>query len=80
MQKIPLTNLVPRNNFLTFAINAGVSRVSAEKMIEHLISKKDKLIALANESLLPGEMKEALVSLIISRTEVLKKTKMPKEE
>ena len=71
---------ITRNNFLTFAINAGVSRVSAEKMIEHLISKKDKLIALANESLLPKEMKEALVSLIILRTEVLKKTKMPKEE
>ena len=54
-----------------FAETCGMTRSSAEKMIVMLVSKKEKLLAMCQNSLLPGQLKERLASLIEERARIL---------
>lgn len=62
---------IRRKDFLLFAETCGMTRSSAEKMIVMLVSKKEKLLAMCQNSLLPGQLKERLASLIEERARIL---------
>ena len=62
---------IHRKDFLLFAETCGMTRSSAEKMIVMLVSKKEKLLAMCQNSLLPGQLKERLASLIEERARIL---------
>ncbi|MBQ9009015.1 MAG: HipA domain-containing protein [Clostridia bacterium] len=62
------TNL-HRDDFLLFAENAGISRKAADAMIRKLLSFVSKWEALCESSLLPPDMKQALIVLIHARVE-----------
>lgn len=62
---------IQRNDFLIFADECGISRNSAVKMIAMLISKKDKLIDMCRNSLLPEYLKERFITLMEARIKVL---------
>lgn len=59
-----------KKDFLVFADECGITRVSAEKMIAMLVSKKEKFIAMCNASLLPAHLKERFANLIEERMSV----------
>lgn len=61
-----------RNDFLLFADKCGISRVSAEKMIEKIVSMKETYIAMCQASLLNEKLKQRFVNLIGERCEALK--------
>ena len=48
-----------------------MTRGSAEKMITILVSKKEKLLAMCQNSLLPESLQERLASLIEERAGIL---------
>ena len=48
---------IRRKDFLIYAEKCGISKVSAEKMIESIVKKKDKFINMCMESLLPEHLK-----------------------
>ena len=56
-----------KNDFLIFADECGISRSAAEKMIHKLVSMKQTMISLCNESLLPEELKERMIALLEHR-------------
>ena len=58
---------IRRKDFLVFAEKSGMTRGSAEKMIAMLVSKKEKLLAMCQNSLLPEALQEALAILIEER-------------
>ena len=60
-----------RKDFLLFADTCGLPRVSAEKMMAKLVSQKDHLIKMCNESFLPEPYKERFTALMEERTRVL---------
>ena len=60
-----------RKDFLLFADTCGLPRVSAEKMMAKLVSQKDQLIKMCNESFLPEPYKERFTALMEERTRVL---------
>ena len=60
-----------RGDFLKFAGSCGISHAAAEKMIALLLEKEQKLLALCDESFLPGEMKQTFRELIAARCGVL---------
>lgn len=62
---------IRRKDFLVFAEKCGMTRGSAEKMIAMLVSKKEKLLAMCQNSLLPESLQERLASLIEERASVL---------
>lgn len=62
---------IRRNDFLTFAENAGLDRKQAEKMIAKIVSMCDTYLALCRESYLPEDMKTAFEELICKRIENL---------
>ena len=62
---------IRRKDFLVFAQECGITRDSAEKMIAMLASKKEKILAMCQSSLLPEHLKERLASLIEERTGIL---------
>ena len=62
-----------RNDFLTFAENAGITHDAAEKILGKVASLADTYIALCKDSYLPEDMKAALEALILARTKNLKK-------
>ena len=62
---------IRRKDFLVFAEKCGMTRGSAEKMIAMLVSKKEKLLNMCQNSLLPEHLKERLASLIEERANVL---------
>ena len=64
------TNL-RRKDFLVFAQECGMARSAAEKMIAMLVSRKEKLLAMSQDSLLPEHLKEQLARLIEERAGIL---------
>ena len=62
---------IRRKDFLVFAEECAMTRSSAEKMIAMLVSKKEKLLAMCQNSLLPEHLKERLASLIEERAGIL---------
>lgn len=64
---------IRRKDFLIFADTCGISRISAEKMIAGLAAKKDRFIAMCNESFLPAHLKERFTDLIRERSKVFEK-------
>ena len=64
------TNL-RRKDFLVFAEECGMARSAAEKMIAMLVSRKEKLLAMNQDSLLPEHLKEQLARLIEERVGIL---------
>ena len=65
-------NNLRRKDFLLFADNCNLNRKSAEKMIDKVISLKDKYIKICNDSLIPNDLKQSFVTLIEKRCERLK--------
>lgn len=64
-------NIIQIQLELLLAEICGMTRSSAEKMIAMLVSKKEKLLAMCQNSLLPGQLKERLASLIEERARIL---------
>ena len=62
---------IHRKDFLVFAEGCGMTRSSAEKMIAMLVAKKEKLLAMCQNSLLPEHLKERLANLIEERAGLL---------
>ena len=62
---------IRKTDFLVFADSCGITRTSALKMIASIASCRDKFIKMCDESLLPEDMKENLISLIINRITAL---------
>ena len=60
-----------RKDFLVFAQECGMARSAAEKMIAMLVSRKEKLLAMSQDSLLPEHLKEQLARLIEERVGIL---------
>lgn len=61
---------IRRKDFLVFADECGIPHSSAERMIAMLVSKKEKFIAMCNDSLLPTHLKESFANLIEERMSV----------
>lgn len=60
---------IKRKDFLVFADGCGLTQSAAGKMIDMLVSKKQKLLDMCAASLLSEEMKEQLSMLIEKRTD-----------
>lgn len=63
---------IRRNDFLKFAESSGISKEAAVKMINKVISMKDKYCSLCEEAYLPESMKNMLKSLMEERICALK--------
>lgn len=63
---------IRRKDFLVFADGCGITKSSAEKMIEQLISMTSEFIKMCDDSFIPKDMKESLKELINARVSVLK--------
>lgn len=61
---------IRKKDFLVFADECDISRSSAEKMINKLVSMKSMFIAMCSESLLPEDLKEQFVLLIEERSKI----------
>lgn len=60
-----------KNDFLKFADTCGIPAAAARKMIAALVKCVPDFVKIAEESVLPTELKTALVSLMTGRAEVL---------
>ena len=63
---------IRKGDFLKFADTCGITRQTAEKLIENLVKLTPKWIVMCENSLLPDELKDRLKKIITERTEVLK--------
>lgn len=63
---------IRKKDFLIFADECGITRATAEKLIESLVKQTPKWILMCEDSLLPAELKSRLAAVIIERTMVLK--------
>lgn len=63
---------IRKGDFLKFADVCGITRPTAEKMIDKLVKLTPKLIVMCDNSLLPDELKDRLKKIITARAEVLK--------
>ncbi len=62
---------IRKKDFLIFADECGISRISAEKMINSLTKKKDKLLQMCEESYLPEHLKKQFCELLEERIAIL---------
>lgn len=62
---------IRKGDFLKFADTCGITRQTAEKLIENLVKLTPKWIAMCENSLLTDKLKDRLKKIIIERTEVL---------
>lgn len=62
---------IRKGDFLKFADTCGITRQTAEKLIENLVKLTPKWIAMCEKSLLTDKLKDRLKKIIIERTEVL---------
>lgn len=63
---------IRKGDFLKFADVCGITRPTAEKMIDRLVKLTPKWIVMCDNSLLPDELKDRLKKIIAERAEVLK--------
>lgn len=62
---------IRKGDFLKFADTCGITRPTAEKLIENLVKLTPKWLDMCKKSLLPDELKERLSKIIIERMEGL---------
>lgn len=60
-----------KGDFLKFADTCGITRQTAEKLIENLVKLTPKWLSMCEKSLLPDELKERLKKIITERTACL---------
>ena len=60
-----------KGDFLKFADTCGITRQTAEKLIENLVKLTPKWLSMCEDSLLPNELKERLKKIITERAEIL---------
>lgn len=60
-----------KGDFLKFADTCGITRQTAEKLIENLVKLTPKWLSMCEKSLLPDELKERLEKIITERAETL---------
>ncbi len=63
---------IRKKDFLVFADVCGITRTTAEKLIENLVALTPKWLVMCENSLLPTELKSRLIAIISERTAVLK--------
>lgn len=63
---------IRKGDFLIFADVCGITRPTAEKMINNLVELTPKWIVMCDNSLLPDELKDRLKKIITERAEALK--------
>ena len=63
---------IRKGDFLKLADICGITRPTAEKMIDKLVKLTPKWIVMCDNSLLPDELKDRLKKIITARAEVLK--------
>ena len=64
---------INRKDFLLFAEQIGIEKISAEKMLAKVINEKENFISMVDESYLSKQMKDALKALISTRIKSLNK-------
>ncbi|MDO4961203.1 MAG: HipA domain-containing protein [Eubacteriales bacterium] len=64
---------IRRNDFLHFADTIGISRKSAEKLIDQIVKREEIYIEMCRASYMPTDMKEAMETLIRERLDILRK-------
>ena len=62
---------IGRKDFLAFAEQIGIEKISAEKMLEKVIKEKDAFLTMTGESYLPEPLKRRLKELISTRIKLL---------
>lgn len=62
---------IGRKDFLLFAEQIGIEKITAEKMLAKVISEKDVLLAMTDESYLREALKNRLKELIFTRIKIL---------
>lgn len=67
---------IHRKDFLTLAEHCDIPKKAAERMIEQVISRKDKIISICEESLLSKDQKQKTINLILSRINVLQRPEL----
>ena len=64
---------IRKKDFLIFADECGITKTTAEKMIENLVAFTPKWLSMCDNSLLlPNDLKERLKKIITERAEILK--------
>ncbi len=63
---------IRKKDFFVFADKCGITRTTAEKLIENLVALQPKWISMCENSLLPTELKKRLIAIICDRIDVLK--------
>lgn len=69
-----------RKDFLVYADACGISRVSAEKMLDAVIEQRQKFVAMCEASLLPEHLKERFEKLIQERCDAITKERRGRSE
>lgn len=64
---------IHRKDFLIFAETCGISRVSAEKMMDAVIKHKEQFVEMCEASLLPQHLKDRLCELIEMRCNAIRR-------
>lgn len=64
---------INRKDFLLFAEQIGIEKISAEKMLAKVINEKENFISMVDESYLPEALKNRLKELISIRITILSK-------
>ena len=59
---------IRKGDFLKYADTCGISRQTAEKLIENLVRLTPKWLKMCDKSLLPDDLKERLTKIITERT------------
>lgn len=59
---------IRKGDFLKYADTCGISRQTAEKLIENLVKLTPKWLKMCDKSLLPADLKERLTKIITERT------------
>ncbi len=62
---------IKRDDFLSFAEQIGIEKISAEKMLAKVIKEKENLLKMCDESYLSQTMKDRLKELISTRIGIL---------
>lgn len=60
-----------RGDFRKFAAECKIPASAADKMIAQMVSRRDRLLSMCAESLLPEHLRDSLAALIVSRIESL---------
>ncbi len=62
---------IRKKDFLVFASECGITRITAEKLMKSLLKLTPKWLSMCEDSLLPAELKSRITAIIIERSAVL---------